>query len=120
MLEAHSRCDGKCSVEGEAIQREKKGFCPKVLFKCHFLHSSAVMLPSRSPSGSGRGVPDKNGHLGFWLQVNPRGKVSQEWQETGKGNWGALSSEELNHLKRCLWPSGNYLHIYIYTHTYLK
>lgn len=39
-------------------------------------------------------------------------EVSQGWQETGRENWGALSSKELNHLKWCLRPSGNYLHIY--------
>lgn len=55
--------------------------------------------------------------MGRWVsgfRLIQEAEVSQEWQEMGKENWGALSSEELNHLKRCLWPSGNYLHICMY------
>lgn len=40
----------------------------------------------------------------------------------GKGSWGALSSERLNHLKRYRWPIGSdllLLHIYMYVYIYI-
>lgn len=63
-------------------------------------------------------MPNEDGQLDFWLQINQRSRSQLERQEMGTENGGALSSEKLHHLKWYLWPSGSYLllcaYIYIY------
>lgn len=76
-------------MEGQATQTEemeRKRILSKNSFKTLFLTFLGCDAALRVFHGSGRGVPNENGQLGFWLQINQRSRSQLERQEMGTEN----------------------------------